>query len=223
MKVTLIRQQQKRSDRYSISVDGKYAFSLGELELLNSGLRLNKELSKEELYKLKYTAKLDKAYDRALNYIAIRRRSEWEIRAYLKNKLNHKSPISKGNPWKIVTTSSENKEKNEQVIDITLNKLSFKGYVDDKAFAQAWVENRRLLKSTSKRRLQQELRAKRINDDVIQEVLSEDETDEREVLKELVAKKRQRSRYKDNLKLMQYLSRQGYNYDDIKFVLEETS
>jgi len=40
-------------------------------------------------------------------------------------------------------------------------------------------------------------------------------------LRELIAKKRQQSRYQDKLKLMQYLSRQGFGYGDIKTVLEE--
>jgi regulatory protein len=198
MKVTDIKAQVKRAGRYSIFVDGKYAFSFGELELLNSGLKLGKALSQEKLADLKDTARLDKAYDRVLNYIAIRRRSEWEIREYLKRK-----------------------EYEAEIIEEITGRLAEKDYVDDLAFARAWVENRRLLKAISKRRLQQELRAKRVSDDHIEQALRSDETDEQEVLKELVAKKRQQTRYQDNLKLMQHLSRQGYNYADIKEALSE--
>lgn len=198
MKITNIKPQLKRTDRYSVYVDDKYAFSLGEVELLAAGLRLNQEMSKEQLAALMDIAKLDKAYDRTLNYIAIRRRSEWEVRQYLKRK-----------------------SYEPEIIEAILSRLSAKGYIDDTVFAKVWVENRRLLKSTSKRRLQQELRAKRVDDYIIQQVLTEDDTDEREVLKELIAKKRQQSRYQDNLKLMQYLSRQGYNFDDIKSVMSE--
>jgi regulatory protein len=198
MKITDVKRQARRQDRYSIYVDGKYVFSLSETELLNSGLRINLELAADDLTQLKDTAKLDKAYDRALNCIAIRRRSEWEIREYLKRK-----------------------EYGPEIIEEILPRLQDKGYIDDLAFAKAWVANRRLLKATSKRRLQQELRAKRVSDDSIQQALEEDETDEQAVLKDLVAKKRQQSRYQDDLKLMQYLSRQGYNYDDIKQALSE--
>ena len=198
MKITDIKQQVKRTDRYSIYVDGKYTFSLGETELLNSGLRVNQELTKEKLEGLKDTAVLDKAYDRALNLISMRPRSEWEIREYLKRKNYDPAPI-----------------------DTILNKLSISGYVNDLKFAQAWVANRRLLKSTSQRRLIQELRQKRVADDIAKQVLEEDETDELEVLRELVAKKRTQTRYQDKLKLMQYLSRQGFSYSDIKSVLDE--
>ena len=196
MKISSIKQQVKRQDRYSIYVDEKYAFSLSESELLNLGLKIGQEFSKEELEELKQTAVLDKAYDRALNLIARRLRSEWEIREYLKRK-----------------------DYTPALIDTIVNKLSIRGYVDDAKFAEAWVRNRRLLKPTARRRLVQELRAKRVPNEIIDQVLVADETDELQVLRVLVEKKK--SRYPDKLKFMQYLARQGYNYDDIKAVLEE--
>lgn len=200
MKISDIKQQVKRRDRYSVYVDGKYTFSFGETELINTGLRLNQKIDTAKLEELKKISALDKAYDRALNLIARRRRSEWEIRDYMKRK-----------------------DYDEAVVTEILNKLSNRGYVDDSAFAKAWVENRRLLKSTSKRRLAQELRQKRVPDDVIQIALEDDETDELDVLRQLVSQKRCQTRYQDKMKLMQYLSRQGYNYGDIKTVLEEDS
>jgi regulatory protein len=199
VKITDIKQQVKRADRYSIYVDGKYTFSFGESELLNSGIRINMEVTPEGLEELKDKAVLDKGYDRALNYVSLRRRSEWEIRDYLKRK-----------------------EYPPALANLILNKLSISGYVNDLAFAEAWVRSRRLLKAVSQRRLSQELRAKRVADEIVKQVLDEDETDESEVLKNLVAKKRQQTRYQDDLKLMQYLARQGYNYDDIKSATAST-
>lgn len=198
MKITDIKQQVKRQDRYSIYVDGKYLFSFSENELINSGLKKGQELTEQELLALKDQAVLDKAYDRTLNLISHRPRSEFELRDYLKRK-----------------------EYDEDVIAQTIERLSSRGYVNDLDFAQRWVATRRLLKSTSKRRLSQELRQKRISDDVISQVLEADETNERDVLKELVEKKRRQSKYQDDQKLMQYLARQGFNFDDIKFALDE--
>lgn len=197
-RITAIKQQVKRTDRYSIYVDAKYSFSLSESELLNIGLKLNQEFTEVELTELKDKAVLDKAYDRVLNLIMRRPRSKWELQDYLKRK-----------------------DYDEEVISETLKRLGERGYVDDHDFAKRWVDNRRLLKSTSKRRLQQELRQKRVNSEIIDKVLAEDETDERDVLRELVERKRKQTKYQDNLKLMQYLSRQGYNYNDIKSVLNE--
>jgi regulatory protein len=82
------------------------------------------------------------------------------------------------------------------------------------------VESRRLLKATSKRKLAMELKQKRIAEDIITQVLAEDETDERHVLRDLIAKKRTQTRYQDEQKLLAYLMRQGFNYDDIKAALQ---
>lgn len=198
MKITDIKRQVKRNDRYSIYGDGKYIFSLSENELLNLALKIGQEFNKDELEELRQKAVLDKAFDRALNLISRRRRSSWEMQQYLKQK-----------------------DYDNQTIETILNMLSIKGYLDDAAFAEAWVNSRRLLKNTSKRRLQQELQAKRVPDEIIQQALENDEADELEVLKELIAKKRTQTRYQDKEKLMGYLVRQGYNYSDIKEALQD--
>lgn len=198
MKITDIKQQVKRNDRYSIYGDDKYIFSLSENELLNLGLKIGQEFNKDELEELRTKAVLDKAFDRSLNLISRRRRSTWEMQQYLKQK-----------------------DYETEIIETILNMLSIKGYLDDAAFAEAWINSRRLLKNTSKRRLQQELRAKRVPDEIISQALENDQADESEVLKELIAKKRTQTRYQDREKLMAYLIRQGYNYSDIKGALAE--
>jgi regulatory protein len=199
MKITAIKQQVKRADRYSIYLDGKYSFSLGEHELLKLGLHSGQELTDEELASYQDESAFGKWFDKTLNLLSFRLRSEWELRDYLRRK-----------------------DCPPEITERILNKLSINGYVNDEQFARRWVENRRLLKATSRRRLSQELRAKRISTDIIDTVLAEDkeETDEQEVLRQLVEKKR--ARYPDQLKLMQYLARQGYSYDDIKQVLNES-
>lgn len=197
MKITAIKQQVKQKDRYSIFVNGKYAFSLSEGALLDARLTNGQELDDKQLKELKQQSADDKVLGLALRYVSIRMRSEWEIRSYL-----------------------DRKKVSPALADIILNKLSEYGFVDDYKFAEAWVNNRRLLRPTSLRKLQQELRAKRVSSEVIEQVLTEDETDEQDILRELVAKKR--ARYPDRLKFMQYLARQGFGYEDIKRTLDET-
>ena len=198
MKVTNIKQQEKRKDRYSIFVEGKYTFSLSESALLEQKISVGQELDKAQLQDFKQLSADDKAYGNALRYAIIRPRSTWEMRTYLKRK-----------------------KVDEPVAEKLLNKLTSNNLLDDASFAKSWVENRRLLKSISKRRLQMELRQKRVPDETIEQTLASDETDDHQTLKTLVVKKRQQSRYQDNLKLMQYLARQGFNYDDIKSALSE--
>lgn len=200
MKITKIEQQIKAKGRYSVFVDDKFAFGISELGLINSGLKIGQELSDAGLEDLKAEAKADKLYNQTLSLIMRRPRSRWEIETYLKKK-----------------------SADEQVSGQILNTLTEKGFVDDVDFARRWVENRRLLKSISKRKLELELLQKRVNDAVIKQVLAEDETEEIEVLKKEIEKKRQQTRYQDETKLMQYLARQGYGYGDIKQALSELS
>jgi regulatory protein len=199
MKITKIIQQVKSKDRYSIFVDNVYGFSLSEAALLESKLARGQELSTTDLKTWKHQSVEDKVSVNALRYAAMRLRSKWEMEMYLQRK--EVSPAL-----------------NEKI----LNKLIKINILNDLAFARSWIANRRLLRPTSKRKLQQELRAKRVSDEIIEKVFSEDETTEIEVLNELIAKKRRLPKYKsDNLKLMQYLARQGFNYGDIKNVLED--
>lgn len=199
MKITDIKQQVKREGRYSIFVDGKFNFGLSEAALMTSGIRIGLELTGEELDRLKDTARTDKAYSQALGQVSRRPRSEWEMRDYLKRK-----------------------EYEPELVQEIIDRLYAGKWLDDLDFARRWVENRRLLKSTSKRRLQQELKAKRVKDDVIQKALEEDDTDESAVLRDLVTRKRKQSRYQDDQKLTAYLMRQGYNYGDVKDAMTQT-
>ena len=200
MKLTRIVQQEKQKDRYSIFVDGKYSFSLSENALLDAGLAVGQELSQEDVKHWKQASADDKVMGSALRYAAMRLRSVWEMEQYLKRK--NASPA---------------------LAEKILNKLININLLNDEAFAKAWVANRRLLRPTSKRKLQQELKAKRVPEEVINITLAEDEVvNDRAALREMIAKKRNLSRYKANpMKLMQYLARQGFNYDDIKQALNQ--
>ncbi len=196
MKITSIQVQIKNASRYSLFVDGKYTFSLSADALLASKITVGQEVSDADIKRFKQLSDNDKAYGLALAYVARRLRSEWELRDYCKRK-GYVPALA------------------EEII----GKLSQIGFVDDMTFARRWVENRRLLKATSAKKLRLELRQKRIADDIISTVLADDETDERQVLRELVEKKRKQTKYRDDQKLMMYLARQGFNYDDIKAVL----
>lgn len=200
MRITAIRQQEKLKDRYSVYVDGKYSFSLSEGALLDSKLASGRELSESELKDFKQLSADDKLYGNALRYAAMRLRSEWELRSYL-----------------------QRKQASPEAADSVLARLERIGFVNDEVFARAWVENRRLLKPTSKRKLQQELKVKRVSDDIISKVLSGGSGQEQDALRDMILRKRRQTKYHDDVKLMQYLVRQGFSYDDVKTAVREAS
>jgi regulatory protein len=196
MKITAISQQIKRPGRYSIYVDTKFSFGLDANQVLELGVVQGQEITEAELAAFKGESELGKVFEKTLNLLSIRPRSEWELQDYLKRK-----------------------KQSPAVIEKTLNKLSNLGYVDDAAFAKRWVDNRRLLKPTSSLKLRAELKQKHLANDVIEQALRNDETDEVAVLRQLIERKSQR--YPDKQKLMVYLARQGFRYDDIKRALSQ--
>jgi regulatory protein len=196
MKITSIKQQIKRADRYSIFVEGKYSFSLSEQALLESGLASGRELSAEQVKEFKQLSADDKIYNQALRYVAMRPRSVWEVGFYL-----------------------ERKKASPPLINIILNKLTNIGLLDDEKFAQAFVNDRRLLRPTSRRKITMELRKKHVPDEIIGKVLGKDAGKDRAALHAVIESKRRQAKYQDDIKLMQYLARQGFNYDDIKSAL----
>jgi regulatory protein len=198
MKITSIKQQAKRTDRYSVFVDGKYAFSLSENALLESKLAGGQELSKQQVKDFKQLSAEDKLYNRTLRYVAMRPRTRWELEQYL---------------WR--------KEASPTLTEQILNKLSIIGLIDDEKLAQAFVNDRRLLRPTSRRKLILELRKKHVADDIIQKVTADEGGAEEASLQSVIERKRRQAKYQDDLKLMQYLARQGFNYDDIKAALQK--
>lgn len=199
MIITDIKQQVKRKDRYSVYLDEKYAFSLSESELLVQRLRIGQQFDNSEVNKILDVANEDKAYTRALDLLARRPRTIWEMQQYLKSK-NYE----------------------DHLVKKILNKLSKKGYLDDKKFAESWLSTRRILKSTSKRKISLELKQKHVDESIINMVIGSDEANEIEIIKKLILTKNTQSRYSDRQKLISYLARQGFNYSDIKTAMEST-
>lgn len=197
MKITSIKQQVRRVDRYSIFVEGKYAFSLSEAALLESKLVTGQELSKEQVGEFKKISADDKLYNQTLRYVALRPRTKWEIEFYL-----------------------ERKKASPALIELILNKLSDIGLIDDEKFARAFVNDRRLLRPTSKRKMIAELRKKRVGDEIIQKAITAEGDEELLALKAVIERKRRQTKYQDDQKLMQYLARQGFGYDDIKAAIQ---
>jgi len=196
MKITSIKQQVKRAGRYSIFVDDKYVFSLSETALLESQLASGQELTAGQVRQFKQLSGEDRLYNQTLRYVAMRLRSRWEIEQYLGRK--------KASP---------------PLVEQILNKLSIVGMVDDSKFAEAYVSTRRLLRPAPRRKMIAELRAKRVPGEIIERAVGQEASDEQAALLAVIERKRRQTKYQDDLKLMQYLARQGFSYGDIKAAL----
>lgn len=209
MKITGLSAQQKNSNRINVLVDGRYRFSFDVFQLSDLRIRVGQEYTEQELQALETESQFGKVYARALEYCLARPHSAKEVRDYLYRKTLD-TRMKTGGVKKGVT-----KEVTERVFDTLVEK----GYINDENFARFWLENRRLKKGASQRLLTAELRAKGIEQGIIDALLAESPRTDDDELKKVIAKKR--ARYPDQQKLIQYLVRQGFLYDDIKAALAE--
>lgn len=198
MKITNIKKQLQRSDRYSVFIDKKFAFGLSAQSLLDLQLVPGEEIDTKRYHDIKDKSAEDSAFNRALSYATRSLRSKWEVQQYLLRS-NIKGEIA------------------EKII----NKLIKLKIIDDKEYALRYVNNTNLLKPTSIQKIRYSLKQKRVAQELVDNALSSSESNDRIAIKELIAKKQRISRYKDKQKLMAYLARQGFNYADIKQVYDE--
>jgi regulatory protein len=199
VKITAIKQQVKRPDRYSIYVDGKYSFSLSEVAFLRCDLASGRELDAKQIDDFKQLSADDKLYNRALRYVAMRQRSVWEVQDYLRRK--------DGSP---------------ELIEEIIGRLQDLGLLDDARYAESFMRDRQLLRPTSRRKLALELKKKHVPEEHVSAAFAVLEVDETQSIQEVIIKKRRQSRYQDDQRLMQYLARQGFGYGDIKAALSQT-
>lgn len=211
MIITAVTAQQKDKNRINVMVDGKYRFSLDIFQYADLGIKVGKDYTEEELIELETESQFGKVYMRALEYCLMRPHSAKEVRDYLYRKT--RDTMTKTRTGELRQRPGVPAAITQRVFD----RLVEKKYIDDEKFARFWVENRNLRKGSSRRKLQAELGVKGVSSGIIDTVLTEsDRRDDDEIMK-IIAKKR--SRYPDDQKLMQYLARQGFSYDDIKRAL----
>jgi regulatory protein len=191
--------QARNRNRVNVYLDGKFAFGLVKIEAAR--LKIGQTLSPADLERLKQADTLEMAYEKMLNYLSYRPRSEAESRQYLKKK-----------------------QVPPDQIEAILGRLKQAGLIDDTAFAAQWVENRAAFRPRARRALQAELRAKGVPAGQIAAVLEEvDETRAARQLAEARAPRllRQKlSKLEFKRKLGAYLARRGFNYDIISETVE---
>jgi len=210
MKITAISAQIKDKNRVNVSVDGKYRLSLDIFQLVDLGIKVGAEYDEAQLVALEQESQFGKVYARALEYCLMRPHSAREVRDYLYRKTMRKRD----------KTGELRPGVSSEITNWVFNRLTEKGYIDDGKFAKYWVENRSLTKGASVRKLTAELCAKGVSMSIISQNLGETERDDTTEIQKIIAKKRRS--YPDDQKLIMYLARQGFNYDDIKSALDET-
>ena len=100
---------------------------------------------------------------------------------------------------------------------LVVERLVGRGYVDDRKFAEFMVESRQGHKGVSERKLRLELQRKGVSAELIEQVLAIRPHDERAEIQRIIQKKGRRY---DTPKLINYLVRQGFDYETVRSVVE---
>ncbi len=209
MIITAIGVQARNKDRVNVSVDGKYRFSLDMFQVIELGIKVGKSYDEAELNTLEQESQFGKLYGRALEYCLSRPHSSREVKDYLYRK-TRPARQKNGEFKKGVST---------EITSRVFSRLVEKGYIDDQKFTRFWVENRFVRKGISQRKLVAELMTKGVDNAIIQAELAGSVRSDESELKKIIDKKQ--SKYPDEQKLIAYLARQGFSYDDIKSALAE--
>lgn len=208
-RITALKIQARDKDRVNVFVDGKYRFSLDITQVAELGIKNGAEYTEEELVELENESQFGKLYTRSLEYALVRPRSQRELRDYLYRKTRDTR----------TKTGDIKKGVSPELTERVFARLLEKGYLNDEKFARFWVENRNVRKGSSLRKLKSELSAKGVEKTIIERVVEESDRSDINELRKIIEKKARR--YDDEQKLMAYLARQGFSYDDIKTALKE--
>ena len=201
-RITAIESQAHDPERVNVFLDGAFGFGLGAMLSVDEGLRIGDEVTAERALELRAKDEVGKATTAALALLARRPRSRREVADRLKQK-----------------------GYGAGAIEAALEKLAGWRYVDDAQFARFWVENREAHKPRGKRLLEQELRFKGVDRELVRETIAAAELDEAAAATELARAKLRSYAGLDpavaRRRLGSFLARRGYGFDVVKPVLDQ--
>lgn len=199
--ITSIKAQ-KNQKRVNINLDGSFGFGLDLENFMKLQLKVNQELTQEEINEIIKKAELSKSFDKSLRFAMTRPRSLKEVKDYFRRK-----------------------EIDKSIQQTIIDKLIRLELLDDAKFARWWVGQRLEFKSKSKKDITFELRQKGIDTNAIKNVFETTEIDEVKIAKELITKKLYKwQKYDENMrkqKISQYLSGKGFGWDTINNAIEK--
>lgn len=188
-KITALKIQKKNPNRVNVYLDGTFGFGIHKS--LAAELSLGQELTAAQIERFELRDEEEKAYQRALRYVSRRPHAEQEIRDKL----------------------SRNRIPSE-ICERVIERLRDASLLDDVAFAEAWVENRRLYRPRGARALRHELRQKGVPSAAIDLALREFDEEEAAWDAGRKAVRRYQSLPLETARnrMQGYLARRGFSY-----------
>ena len=197
--ITALKVQKNDKRRVNVFVNGQLAFIVSPD--VAAALTKGDALSGSRIEKLKREDERNRAYHAAIRFLGFRARSKMEVEGYLNRKGYTSETVTK-----------------------TVDRLIHEKYLDDRAFARLWIENRERFRPRSAYALRCELRQKGIADEIIENALvdfDEEKTAWLAVTSRLPSW--QILNQKDlKKKVMGFLHRRGFDYETSLNVFNRT-
>lgn len=188
--ITALERHKNNKNKINIYINHNFAFTVD----INSALMLytGRVLSEDDIRQIRTDDLRRNAYQHAIRFLAVRNRSQVEMRQYL-----------------------ENKGYSSELITLTIERLGQEKYLDDEQFARQWIENRERFTPRGAYALRYELRHKGITDRIIDLVLSD--FDEEASARKAIDSKMNRWQNMDKPEFQKkaggFLSRRGFNFE----------
>jgi regulatory protein len=202
--ITRITEQKRRPNRRNLYLDGGFAFGCNINVVARFRLREGMTLSEVQVREIQLGEVRQECFDAATKLLASRLQSTAEMRRKLMRK-----------------------EYGETIVDAVIDDLTRLGYLDDERFAKTKALSAAEHKQHGRRRAKVELLKAGVKSDVADRALQDvyESTDTLAGARQLAQKQAARLRKLDpqvaRRRLIGMLQRRGYDYDDIKPVVEE--
>jgi regulatory protein len=204
MRITKIEGQKHNPSRKNIYIDGEFALGISAETLLRFGLRTGDEIGEQKLKALQAAEELQGAQRVALQLLARRPRTEKEIRDRLREK-----------------------EFGEEEIDQAVASLRKSGFLDDEAFARAFIRDQLSVRPKGPLAIKRRLLLLGVKKETIDRALNEafQERSQNDVALDVAVKFLRKISHDDprskRQKLAGFLSRRGFSWDVITEVMNK--
>lgn len=189
----------KDKQGFYVFLDGKMAFKIDLATYIKEKVEVGQNLTEEDKDRLQEKGDTGVTYERVSRFVSIRPRSRGEVKEWFKRK-----NVKEATAARVMT------------------KLEKLGFVDDKAFAEWWVEQRLAFRPKPKKVLFHELYRKGIDKKIITRVLEKTDIDEVGNAVKEIQKKGYRWQRLPKLiqrkKMTDFLLRKGYSWDIVSEV-----
>ena len=195
--ITAITPQVKDKTRCNIYVDGRFCCGLTLEATVKNRLRVGKTVSPEKLSEIQLESEKNTAFDKALTHLSATRKTEKQIREYLRGK-----------------------GYLDGVIDYAVEKLRGYNFLNDGEYAEAYVES--VAKRKGGRLIRMELRGKGVSDAEIDAAMNGLDEESQTQAAQALLHKYMRGKSVDVQTLQKayrYLMSKGFDYEVAKAAL----